>query len=80
MDTEEIFIKNVLELEVDGLKGINTYTIKAQYDVPRTAPNGYKYYELEHRLIDEFKMTWKEIECWGGISSINKEIKEAYDL
>jgi hypothetical protein len=71
-----IFIKNIMEVDVDGLKGINHYTIKAQYN--KIDNEGYA--TLTHKLIDEFDYTWDEIERDGGIAQVNKDFKETYNL
>jgi hypothetical protein len=71
-----IFIKNIVSVDVDGLKGINHYTIKAQYN--KIDNEGYA--TLVHKLIDEFDYTWDEIEQEGGIAEINKQLKECYNV
>lgn len=71
-----IFIKNILEVDVDGLKGINHYTIKAMYN--KIDEEGYA--KLTHKLVDEFDYTWDEIEREGGIAQVNKDFKETYGV
>lgn len=70
------FIKNVLSVDVDGLKGVNHYTIKAQYN----AIDEEGFATLNHKLVDEFDMTWDEIERDGGIAQVNKDLKECYGV
>ena len=70
------FIKNVLDVKVDGLKGVNHYTIKAMYD--KIGDDGFA--TTTNELVDEFDMTWKEIEEEGGIAAINKDLKECYGV
>ena len=70
------FIKYVLNVEVDGLRGLNHYTIKAMYN----QTDKYNFVTIIFKTIDEWKMTWKEIEEEGGISEINKDLKECYGV
>lgn len=71
-----IFIKNVIEVDVDGLKGVNHYTIKAMYN--KIDNEGYAI--LTHKLIDEFDYSWDDIEKDGGIAQVNKDFKETYGV
>lgn len=68
------FLKNVLNVDVDGLKGVNHYTIKAMYD----AIDDDEVATITYKLLDEFDMTWQEIKEGGGIAAINKDLKERY--
>lgn len=70
------FIKNVLNVSVDGLRGINHYVVKAMYN--EIDSDGFA--NIVYKLIDEWDMTWKEIEEEGGISAINKDLKECYGV
>lgn len=70
------FIKNIVSIDVDGLKGINHYKIQAQYN--KIDNEGYA--TLVHKLVDEFDYTWDEIEQYGGIAEINKQLKECYKV
>lgn len=70
------FIKNVLNIEVDGLKGINHYSIVAMYDL--IDEDGYANIIFEP--VDKFSMTWKEIDEDGGISVVNKDLEECYGV
>jgi|GEM_PF-2183008 len=70
------FIKNVLDINVDSFKQVNTYTIKAMYnDIDE---EGYR--TIKFKLVDEFSLTWDEIEKDGGISQVNKDLKECYGV
>ena len=73
------FIKNTVDVDVDGLRGVNHYTIKAMYNVEHTDERG-SWWELEHKLIDEFDYTWDEIERDGGIAQVNKDLKECWGV
>jgi hypothetical protein len=70
------FVKNVLSVDVDGSRGINHYVIKAQYD----AIDEDGFADIVYKIVDDFTMTWKEIEEEGGISAINKDLKECYNV
>jgi hypothetical protein len=70
------FIKNVFSVDVDGNRGINHYVIKAMYD----AIDEDGFADIIYKTVDEFDMTWTDIEKEGGISAINKDLKECYDV
>lgn len=71
------FIKNIVEVNVDGLKGINHYVIKEAYNKIITDELGpcAKYVE---KIIDEFDYKWSDIDKDGGIGKINSDLKECY--
>lgn len=73
------FIKNVVSVNVDGLRGVNHYTIKAAYDEIIEDERG-KYASYTEKVIDEFDMTWDEIEEEGGIAKVNADIEECYGV
>lgn len=68
------FIKNVVDVDVDGLKQVNHYRVKAMYNVFGDDDVA----SISFVPLDEFDLTWKEIESEGGIGEINKQIKEEY--
>lgn len=70
------FIKNVIDVDVDPLNGVNTYTIKAMYD--QDQEGGYA--TIEHELVDTFDISWEEIERDGGIVQVNQDLRECYNL
>ncbi|WP_405101505.1 hypothetical protein [Oceanobacillus sp. FSL H7-0719] len=75
--TEQV-IKRVLDVDVDGLKGIVKYTIKEMYDL--IDDEGFA--TIEFRLIDEFTMTFNEIseeEKQQG-HSMKEEIYKVYGI
>lgn len=76
---EEIFIKNVLDVQVDGLRGINRYVIRSMWDVKQEDERGV-WYKLVQRVIEDITYTWDEIEQEGGIAEINKQLKECYNV
>lgn len=71
------FIRNVVDVDVDGLRGVNHYTIKAMYNEIREDGRG-SYAAIVFELLDEFDYTWQEIERDGGICQVNEDLKEAY--
>ena len=70
------FIKNILDVKVDGLAGVNHYTVKAMYD--EIDSEGFA--TITYKTIDKFDMTWKEIEEKGGVGAVNKDLKERYGV
>ena len=70
------FIKIDKDIKVDGLKGINTYTIYLLYNKKHVDELG-EYWSIETLVIDKFDYTWDEIDQ-EGIAQINKDIKEVY--
>ena len=71
------FIKTQSNVKVDGLKGINTYTISILYNKRHVDKRG-EYWSIETLVIDKFNYTWDEIEQDGGVEQINNDIKEVY--
>lgn len=70
------FIKNVADIKVDGLRGINTYTIKAMYN--EIGDDGVA--SIVHKPVEVFSMTWDEIERDGGIDQVNADLAEVYGV
>lgn len=70
------FIRNVVDIKIDGLRGVNHYIIKAMYN--KIDAEGFA--TIEHKLIDEFDYTWDEIERDGGIAQVNKDLKECWGV
>ena len=71
------FIKVIKDVKVDGLKGINTYTISILYNKKHIDKHG-EYWDVKTLIIDQFQLTWDEIERDGGIAQINSDLKEVY--
>ena len=71
------FIKTQSNVKVDGLKGINTYTISILYNKKHIDKLG-EYWSVETSILDQFQLTWYEIERDGGVEQINNDIKEVY--
>lgn len=72
------FIKVIKDTKVNGLKGINTYTISIIYNKRHIdKKSNYEYWTAETLRIDQFQLTWDEIDQ-EGIEQINRDIKEVY--
>ena len=41
-------------------------------------PEGYAI--IKFKLIDEFDITWDEIEANGGIENVNEKIRKKYNI
>ena len=67
-------IRNVVDVDVDGILKVNHYTVKAMYD--EIGEDGFASIVFE--LLDEFDYTWDEIEEDGGIEQVIKDFKEVY--
>lgn len=70
------FIKNILSVNVDAQKEVNHYVVKAMYN----EIGGDGFATITCKLVDEFNMTWEEIEGTGGISQVNKDLKRRYGV
>lgn len=70
------FIKNVAKVKVDGLRGINSYTIKAMYD--EIGEDGFA--SIVYKPVDSFQLTWDEIERDGGIAQVKADLAEVYGV
>lgn len=71
------FIKVIKDVKVDSLNEINTYTISILYNKRNIDKLG-EYWSVETLVIDQFQLTWDEIEQDGGIEQINSDLKEVY--
>ena len=73
------FIKVIKDVKVDSLNEINTYTISILYNKRHIdKKNNYEYWSVETSTLDQFQLTWDEIERDGGIKQINSDLKEVY--
>ena len=74
------FIKNVCDVDVDGLREVNHYRISAMYNEIHVDENGKEWADITFKVVDEFDYTWDEIERDGGIAQVNKDLKECYGI
>lgn len=73
---EKSLIRHALDVDVDGLRGMTRYTVKAMYDVP--GDDGFASIEFEE--VEAFTLTWEEIERRGGPASVAKGLREKYGI
>lgn len=69
-------IKNVLDVDVDGAREVNTYTVKAMYD--KVDPDGFA--SVVFKPVAKFSLSWQEIEEAGGIAQVNSLIKKRFGI
>lgn len=69
-------IRNIMDVKVDTSKEINHYIIQGMYN--EIQEDGFA--EIVFKTINEFDYTWDEIEKKGGISQVNKELRERYKI
>lgn len=74
------FIKNVCDVDVDGLREVNHYRISAMYNEIHVDENGKEWADIVFKVIDEFDYSWDDIERDGGIAQVNKDLKECYGV
>lgn len=67
------------DLKVYGNRGLNHYKIKLYYNKRHEDSQG-EWWTLEGFLLDEFELTWDEIESQGGIEIVNKQLIECYGI
>lgn len=68
------FIRNFLDVEVDGFNYTVRYIIRAMYDV--VDAEGFS--TLKQEIIEDVTMTDKEIEEAGGTSKVLSSFKERF--
>ena len=73
---EKEFIRNTLDVEVDGLKGENRYIVSAMYNLI----SDDNVATLKMEIIEDVILTWDEIERDGGLSGVLKDLKECYQI
>ena len=71
------YVKTLISVDVDGLKGVNHYTVKDQLDVPMHDDRG-DYSKIDFLTVTKFDITWTEIEQRGGVAKVNQWLKEKY--
>ncbi|MGV3336678.1 hypothetical protein [Latilactobacillus curvatus] len=69
-------IRNILDIDVDGLNGVNHYTVKGMYDVMDA--DGFA--TIKHELVARFDLTWEQIDNAGGVDIINEAITNKYNI
>lgn len=71
------YVKTIISVDVDGLKGVNHYTIKDQLEVPMHDSMG-DYSKTDFLTVTQFDITWSEIEQRGGVAEVNRWLKDKY--
>lgn len=68
------FIKNVLDVEVDGFACTVRYIVRAMYDI--VGADGFA--TIKQEVIKDITMTDKDIEAKGGASKVLEDLKSLY--
>jgi hypothetical protein len=76
MKMEKQFIRNVLDIEVNGFTGAVRYIVKSMYDVIHE--DGFA--SIEQKNIEDVTMSRQEIKEEGGHQVIVEELKELYKI
>lgn len=72
-------IKTIADVDVDGLRGVNYYTIKEMWDV-EYADGDFTWCEIEYKVVDEFDYPWSDIERDGGLAQVQADLRECYGV
>ena len=73
---EKQFIRNVLDIEVNGFTGAVRYIVTSMYDVIHE--DGFA--SIEKKNIEDVTMSRQEIKEEGGHQAIVEELKELYKI
>jgi hypothetical protein len=76
MKMEKQFVRNVLDIEVNGFTGAVRYIVKSMYDVIHE--DGFA--SIEQKNIEDVTMSRQEIKEEGGHQVIVEELKELYKI
>lgn len=71
---EKQFIKNVLDIEVNGFTGAIRYVVREMYDLIHE--DGFV--SIEQKVIEDVTMTREEIKEEGGYQEVINQFKECY--
>ena len=71
---EKQFIKNVLDIEVNGFTGAIRYVVREMYDLIHE--DGFA--SIEQKDIEDVTMTREEIKEEGGYQEVINQFKECY--
>ena len=72
---ERYFVKRVISVEVDGLRGINHYKVKDMFDELHDDGLFYTVYGT----VQNFNLTWEDINNRGGVEISNRKLSEQYN-
>lgn len=73
---EKQFIRNVLDIEVNGFTGAIRYVVREMFDV--IDKDGFGI--IEQKVIEDVTMSRQEIKEEGGNQAIVEELKELYKI
>lgn len=73
---EKQFIRNALDIEVNGFTGAVRYIVTSMYDVIHE--DGVA--SIEQKIIEDVTMSRQEIKEEGGNQAIVEELKELYEI
>ena len=71
---EKQFIKNVLDIEVNGFTGAIRYVVREMFNVIDKEEFG----NIEQKVIEDVTMTREEIKEEGGYQEVINQFKECY--
>lgn len=74
-DDTLVFVKRIINVDVDGLKSLNHYKVQDQFD---KIDDGFA--DVVFKTVDEFDYTWDEIERDGGLASVKRDLIETYGV
>ncbi len=77
---EKEFIRNVLDIDVNGFTGTTRYVVSAMYDVIHEDEDGSTWASIESKIIEDVTMTSQMIEEEGGHAAIVEQLKELYNI
>lgn len=76
MKDNRVFIKNILEIDIDSINQTNRYIVRSVYDVV----DNEGFADIEQKVIEDLTMTWQDIKEEGGIAEVNRELQRCYNL
>ena len=71
---ERYFVKRIISVEVNKTREINHYKVKDMFDELYDDGLTYTVYET----VQNFNLTWEDIENRGGVALSNKKLSEDY--
>ena len=72
---ERYFVKRIISVEVDGTREINHYKVKDMFDKFDDDGDSHTVY---YETVQNFNLTWEDIENRGGIALSNKKLSKDY--
>lgn len=72
---ERYFVKRIISVEVDGTRKINHYKVKDMFD---EFDDDVAYHTVYYETVQNFNLTWEDIENRGGVALSNKKLSKDY--